>query len=133
MLMVLFLHLLVSAIILFRDRFCLRRLLRCYICLLSNECAPIGSSVDIFFVLSKSFCCSVSHFHSVFSLGKFRDLFVFSDSRGRNFAKYCIAPRKDFSCFRFSGCFKSSMVLTFPLFGFIPSSPISCPSYFILF
>ena len=70
---------------------------------------------------------SMAHFflNSVFSRS------VRSESFGRNFATFCIAPRNDFNSFVFSGGFNRSIASTFSSFDLIPFSSISCPSHFV--
>ena len=105
MLSVLILHLHVSAIMLFRDRFWSHRLLRCYLYLLRNVLSPVFRlTFSFLFENHFDFPFPILHFLKI----NFGNLSVLSDSLGKNFAKYCIAPRKDFSCFGFSGRFKSS-------------------------
>ena len=96
-------------------------------------CAKHGLSVNICFICLKSFSCSSSHVHGSFFLSNFLSLSVFSESFGRNFAKYCNAPRNDFSSFVLFGDFSFCMASTFSSFGFIPFSSISYPSHLVCF
>ena len=59
--------------------------------------------------------------------------FVCSESFGKNFAMYCIAPRNDFSSFLSSDGFSFNMASLLSSFGLIPFSSISCPSHLFRF
>ena len=90
-------------------------------------------SVSICFVCLKSFSCSSPQIHGSFFFNSFLSRSVFSDTFGRTFASYCIAPRIDFNSFVLFGDFNFRIASTFSSFGFIPFSSISCPSHFVRF
>ena len=97
------------------------------------HCARHGLLVSICFICLKSFSCSSPQIHGSFFFNNFLSLSVFSDSFGRTFARYCIAPRNDFNSFVLFGDFNFCIASTFSSFGFIPFSSISCPSHFVCF
>ena len=74
----------------------------------------------------------MSHLHGSVFFNNFLSLSVFSESYGRNFATYCIAPRNDFNYFLLFGDFNLNNASTFSSFGF-PFSANPCPSYFACF
>ena len=76
------------------------------------NCAKPGFSITTLFTVVKSFLFFIQ-FHSVFLYGSFRNLSVRSDWFGKNFAKYCISARNEFSCFWFAECFRSNIAFNF--------------------
>ena len=58
-------------------------------------CARHGTSVNISFIKLKSVSCSGPHFHGSFLFGHRLSRYLGSESFGKCFAIYCMAPRND--------------------------------------
>ena len=101
--------------------------------LLPLKCARQGRVVNFCFIFSKSELRSMVQSHFVPFLSTFHILSVFSDKFGINLAKYCIAPRKDFSVLVFVGGSSLFIVSALSLFGLMPSCDIVCPSHIVSF
>ena len=89
--------------------------------LLLLQCARHGWEVSSLLILLKSVFRSSVHSHFVPLFSNCLMLAVFSDRFGINFAKYWIAPRKDFNVLVFVGGFS---LFTASFFSFIWSSSI---------
>ena len=86
-----------------------------------------------FFRLLKSVLRSSVHSHFVPFFSNCLMLSVYSNRCGKNCAKYCIAPRKEFNVFVFVGAFRFLIASVFSLFGLILYCEIVCPSHTIYF
>ena len=90
-----------------------------------------GISVIIFFSLLKSISSLLVQWHSDFFRSSCLFQLIFFESLGRDFAKYCIAPRNDFSSLHYVAGFNCKMNFIFSLFGLIPWSVSSCANQIV--
>ena len=101
------------------------------ISLFSLWCARQGNVVSSCFILLKSVFRSVAQSHSVpfFLLSCCLRLSVFWERLGTNFAKFCMAPRKDFNVLVFVGGSNLLIASVFSLFDLMPSCDTVCSSF----
>ena len=101
--------------------------------LLPLKCAGHGRVVNSCFIFSKSELRSVVQSHFVPFLSNFLILPVVSDKFGMNSAKYCIAPRKDFSVLVYVGGSSLFIAPVFSLFGLMLYCDNVCQAIVFLF
>ena len=85
---------------------------------------------DIYFFFSLKSCSSI-RFHSDFFRSSCLIRSVFSENWVVNFARYCLAPRKDFIFLDDIGQYNCNIAFIFSFFRFIPYSVISYPSQLV--